>query len=65
MMAFGPGTGSLLAFAFVKWFGFDFLSATAHSKVVNLSTNFAALAFFVPHGYLLWVSVWRWAQRIF
>ena len=51
---FGPGTGSLLAFAFVKWFGFDFLSATAHSKVVNLSTNFAALAFFVPHGYLLW-----------
>lgn len=51
---FGPGTGSLLAFAFVKWFGFDFLSATAHSKVVNLATNFAALSFFVPHGYLLW-----------
>ena len=51
---FGPGTGSLLAFAFVKWFGFDFLSATAHSKVVNLATNFAALTFFVPHGYLLW-----------
>jgi len=51
---FGPGTGAFFTFAFVKWFGFDFLSATAHSKVVNLSTNFAALAFFVPHGYLLW-----------
>lgn len=51
---FGPGTGSLLAFAFVKWFGFDFLSATAHSKVVNLATNFAALSFFIPHGYVLW-----------
>ena len=51
---FGPGTGSLLAFAFVKWFGCDFLSATAHSKVVNLATNFAALSFFIPHGYVLW-----------
>ncbi|GHA73229.1 UPF0721 transmembrane protein [Formosimonas limnophila] len=51
---FGPGTGSLLAFAFVKWFGFDFLTATAHSKVINLATNFAALSFFIPHGYILW-----------
>lgn len=51
---FGPGTGSLLAFVFVKWFGFDFLAATAHAKVLNLATNFAALSFFVPHGYLLW-----------
>ena len=32
---FGPGTGSLLAFAFVKVFGFDFLVATAHSKVIT------------------------------
>lgn len=51
---FGPGTGSLLAFAFVKWLGFDFLSATAHAKVINLTTNFAALSFFIPHGYILW-----------
>jgi uncharacterized membrane protein YfcA len=51
---FGPGTGSLLAFAFVKWFGYDFLTATAHSKVLNLATNFAALSFFLPHGYVLW-----------
>ena len=51
---FGPGTGSLLAFAFVKFFGYDFLVATAHAKIINLTTNFAALSFFVPHGYLLW-----------
>ncbi len=51
---FGPGTGSLLAFAFVKLFGYDFLVATAHSKIINLTTNFAALTFFIPHGYLLW-----------
>lgn len=51
---FGPGTGSLLAFTFVKFFGFDFLVATAHSKIINLTTNLAALSFFIPHGYLLW-----------
>ena len=51
---FGPGTGSLLAFAFVKFFGYDFLVATAHSKIINLATNFAALSFFVPNGYILW-----------
>lgn len=51
---FGPGTGSLLAFAFVRLFGYDFLNATAHSKIVNLSTNIGALTLFIPHGNILW-----------
>lgn len=50
---FGPGTGSFLIFLFVRFFGFDFLHASAGAKVVNVATNLAALAFFVPHGYLL------------
>jgi len=50
---FGPGTGSFLIFLFVRFFGLDFLRASAASKVVNLSTNFAALAFFVPTGNIL------------
>lgn len=50
---FGPGTGSFLIFLFIRFFGFDFLHASAASKVVNVATNLAALAFFVPHGYLL------------
>lgn len=54
---FGPGTGSLLAFVFVRFYAFDFLTATASSKVINLTTNLAALAYFVPGGHV----VWAWA----
>ena len=54
---FGPGTGSFLIFAFVRVFGLDFLSASACAKFVNAATNIAALAWFVPHGQLLWPLV--------
>ena len=50
---FGPGTGSFLIFAFVRWFGLDFLRASSAAKVVNFATNAAALAYFVPAGYVL------------
>jgi uncharacterized membrane protein YfcA len=52
---FGPGTGSFLIFCFVRMFGFDFLRASASAKVVNLSTNLAALSYFVPSGHVLWI----------
>jgi uncharacterized membrane protein YfcA len=46
---FGPGTGSFLIFLFIRFFAFDFLHASAAAKVVNLTTNVAALAFsFLP-----------------
>lgn len=51
---FGPGTGSFLIFLFVRFFHFDFLRASACAKVVNLATNLAALAFFVPAGLVLY-----------
>ena len=50
---FGPGTGSFLIFLFIRFFGLDFLRASAASKVVNLATNVAALSFFVPSGKIL------------
>lgn len=50
---FGPGTGSFLIFLFIRCFGFDFLHASAASKVVNVATNLAALAYFAPAGHLL------------
>ena len=50
---FGPGTGSFLIFLFIRFFGFDFLHASAGAKVVNVATNLAALAYFVPNGYVL------------
>ncbi len=52
---FGPGTGSFLIFLFVRFFGLDFLRASAASKVVNLATNVAAISFFVPTGNILWL----------
>lgn len=51
---FGPGTGAFLIFIFVRWFGYDFLHASAAAKLVNLTTNLAALSFFLPAGSVLW-----------
>lgn len=50
---FGPGTGSFLIFLFVRYFGFDFLHASASAKVVNVATNLAALGYFLPNGYVI------------
>ncbi len=50
---FGPGTGSFLIFLFVRFFGFDFLHASASAKWVNVATNLAALAYFVPAGQIM------------
>ncbi|MFJ7567697.1 TSUP family transporter [Herminiimonas sp. NPDC097707] len=51
---FGPGTGSFLVFLFVRFFGFDFLGASAVAKVVNVACNIAALMWFGYSGHLLW-----------
>lgn len=51
---FGPGTGSFLMFLFVRFFGFDFLSASAAAKVVNVACNISALMWFGYSGHLLW-----------
>lgn len=51
---FGPGAGSFMIFAFVGVFGLDFLRASSAAKIVNLSTNAAALSFFIPTGHMLW-----------
>ena len=41
-------------FLFVRFFGFDFLSASAAAKVVNVACNIAALLWFGYSGHLLW-----------
>ena len=51
---FGPGTGSFLIFLYVRFFGFDFLSASAAAKIVNVACNFSALMWFGVSGHLLW-----------
>lgn len=41
---FGPGVGSFWALAFVLVLGFNLSKATAHTKVMNFTSNFVALA---------------------
>ncbi len=51
---FGPGTGSFFVFALVRGLGWDFLHASAAAKRLNLAANVAALAWFIPHGHVVW-----------
>jgi uncharacterized membrane protein YfcA len=51
---FGPGTGSLLIFLFVRVLGYDFLNASAAAKLLNVSTNLAALILFAAKGHIWW-----------
>ena len=51
---FGPGTGSLLVFLLVRILGFDFLQASAHSKVMNLASNLAAVSLLAWQGHVWW-----------
>jgi uncharacterized membrane protein YfcA len=51
---FGPGTGSFLLFGFVRFFGFDFLHASAATKLVNASTNLAAILMLASLGQIDW-----------
>jgi hypothetical protein len=46
----GPGAGSFYMLAFVMLAGQGLLSATAHTKFVNLASNLGSLLFFLWHG---------------
>lgn len=50
----GPGTGSFLIAGLLLLLPFTFIEASAHSKVINLSTNMAALALFISMGAIAW-----------
>lgn len=51
---FGPGTGSFFVFLFVRWLGFDFLHASASAKLLNTTSNLAALLLFTLKGHVWW-----------
>jgi uncharacterized membrane protein YfcA len=50
----GPGAGSFLVLAFIGFLGFDFLRASAHAKLVNLSTNLGSICFFALKGKIIY-----------
>lgn len=51
---FGPGTGSFFTIAFVGLMGMGLNRATAHAKLLNFTSNFAALLFFAIGGHIVW-----------
>lgn len=51
---FGPGTGALMAISCVLLQGFNLVKATAHAKVLNFTSNLAALLFFIFFGKICW-----------
>jgi len=55
---FGPGTGSFFVLGFVVILGFEFVKASAYSKVINCFTNISALIVFARQGnYLLEIAI--------
>lgn len=52
--ALGPGTGSFFVFTLVGLLGYNFLEASAKSKLANWATNAASLVIFIPQGAVMW-----------
>lgn len=52
--ALGPGTGSFFVFTLVGLLGYNFLEASAKSKMANWATNLASLVIFIPQGAVMW-----------
>ena len=51
---FGPGTGSFFVLAFIIIKGANIMESTAITKLLNLSSNFAAFIIFAFQGYVIW-----------
>ncbi len=51
---FGPGTGSFFAASMIGFLGMNIKRATANTKVLNLTSNLAALLMFLLAGQILW-----------
>ncbi|MGB5975103.1 MAG: TSUP family transporter, partial [Nodosilinea sp.] len=51
---FGPGSGMFMAVAFVGLCGYNLTKATAHTKLLNFTSNVAALLYFLLFGTIYW-----------
>lgn len=51
---FGPGTGSFFALSLVTLFGMGLTRATAHTKVLNFTSNFVSVIVLALGGHVLW-----------
>jgi hypothetical protein len=53
---FGPATGSFWTLSFVLLLGYDFVKATGHTKVMNMTSNVAAVALFMIGGHIYFAA---------
>jgi uncharacterized membrane protein YfcA len=51
---FGPGAGSFWVVALMLGLGYNMTRATAHTKVMNFTSNFASLLMFIAGGVVQW-----------
>jgi len=51
----GPGTGTIMVFAFVSFLGLDFLKSSAVSKATNVSADISSWTVLMLSGFVLWV----------
>lgn len=51
---FGPGAGAFYVIAYVTLLGYGIVRATAHTKLLNFSSNISALIFFQLAGLVSW-----------
>ncbi|MBB3168643.1 TSUP family transporter [Simiduia aestuariiviva] len=52
---FGPGVGSFYALGFISLAGMGLRRATAHTKLLNFTSNVASLVFFTLGGQVVWM----------
>jgi uncharacterized protein len=53
---FGPGTGTFFAMGYVALLGYNLRRATAHTKLLNFTSNLAALLLFLVGGHIVWAA---------
>jgi hypothetical protein len=51
---FGPGTGSILLYAFIRFFEFDFTIGTANARILNFTSNITSLVLFAYYGRIVY-----------
>ncbi|ESA34988.1 inner membrane protein [Leptolyngbya sp. Heron Island J] len=51
---FGPGTGMFMALSLVSLRGYNLTKATAHTKLLNCTSNVSSLLYFLAFGEVYW-----------
>ena len=51
----GPGTGTIMVFAFVSFMGLDFLKSSAVSKAANVSADLSSWTVLLLSGFVFWI----------